>query len=192
MNYLVEWNKSLELPEFMAAYEQQMKNMESMAEAAIRLLIGEYNGGSFLISVLIVGFLAGFSEELFFRAGLQRLLVTAPINRHVAIWITAFVFSAIHFQFYGFVPRLLLGAFFGYLYVWSGSIWLPIFMHALNNTLVVISDFYSATVGHSRFDTIGTEPGTYETLMVITSVLCTVILLWIMNVKANSVKKSNN
>jgi hypothetical protein len=58
---------------------------------------------------------------------------------HSAIWITAFIFSTMHFQFYGFIPRLLLGAFFGYLAFWSRSLWLPIFAHTLNNSMVVIS-----------------------------------------------------
>jgi hypothetical protein len=58
-------------------------------------------------------------------------------NIHVAIWISAFFFSAIHVQFFGFVPRMLLGALFGYLYYWSGNLWVPMFAHFVNNGFAV-------------------------------------------------------
>ena len=61
------------------------------------------------------------------------------MSKPASVWIAAFVFSAMHFQFFGFIPRLLLGAFFGYLYIWSGSIWTSVFAHALNNSMVVIT-----------------------------------------------------
>ena len=59
-------------------------------------------------------------------------------NKHLAVWIVAFVFSTLHFQFYGFVPRMLLGAIFGYAYLWSGSLWVPVIAHAYNNSSVVV------------------------------------------------------
>ena len=64
---------------------------------------------------------------------IQRAIVTLPVNAHVAIWVTAIIFSAVHMQFFGFVPRMILGALFGYLAYWSGSLWLPIIAHAFNN-----------------------------------------------------------
>ena len=63
---------------------------------------------------------------------------------HVAIWVTAFIFSAIHVQFYGFVPRMLMGAMFGYVLAWTGSLWVPIVMHFVNNGIAVVSYQISA------------------------------------------------
>ncbi len=56
----------------------------------------------------------------------------------MGIWVSAILFSALHMQFYGFFPRMLLGAFFGYLLLWSGSLWLPIIAHFVNNCVAVI------------------------------------------------------
>ncbi|MDE6395798.1 MAG: CPBP family intramembrane metalloprotease, partial [Muribaculaceae bacterium] len=95
--------------------------------------------GSLVVSVLIVGILAGFSEELFFRGALQRLLSSANgIKPIAAIFISAFIFSFIHFQFYGFFPRLILGIYFGYLLYRTGSLWIPAIVHAFNNSLYII------------------------------------------------------
>lgn len=137
MNMLVEWNDSLKLPDSMAAIAAQMRAMEESAQNSVEILMGGSSVGSLIISILIIGIMAGFSEELFFRGALQRLL-SFSLNVHVAIWLSAFIFSAFHLQFFGFFPRFLLGAFFGYLLYWSGSLWLPIAAHVFNNSLVAI------------------------------------------------------
>jgi hypothetical protein len=69
-------------------------------------------------------------------------MAKATKNIHLSIWITAIVFSAIHMQFYGFLPRLMLGAIFGYLLIWSGTIWAPILAHFTNNALAVVTYYY--------------------------------------------------
>ena len=89
----------------------------------------------------MVGALTGIGEELTFRGIIQSLVTEKSNNHHIAIWVTAILFSAIHLQFFGFFPRMLLGAFFGYLLVWSGSIWLPIYAHFLNNSMAVVAAY---------------------------------------------------
>ena len=96
MNQVVAWNESLHLPEFMAGIEEWMRNAEENAGAMTQKLMGTDSVGSIVMSVLIIGLLAGFSEELFFRGALQRLLSTAGMNLHVAVWLAAFIFSAVH------------------------------------------------------------------------------------------------
>ncbi|MDE6391000.1 MAG: CPBP family intramembrane metalloprotease, partial [Duncaniella sp.] len=108
--------------------------------------------GSTIASILIVGVLAGLSEELYFRGALQRLLATSPLGAHTAVWVTATLFSLMHMQFYGLVPRILLGALFGYLFLWTGSIWLPVIIHALNNSIYILS-YRNPTAGIDRFGT---------------------------------------
>lgn len=118
---------------------------------------------------------------MFFRAGLQKALTSSGLNHHLAIWTAAFIFSAVHFQFFGFVPRLLLGALFGYLYCYTGSIWIAATAHALNNSLVVLSAWLTARgVVDVRFDEIGTG-GEYGWLFALASAVLTtgfIIYLW--------------
>ena len=112
MNWLIHFNEGIHLPESMAGIEQAMRSMEDMAQANVELVQGGAGIGDLIMSILIVGIFAGFCEELLFRGAFVRLLVSMKLNIHAAIWIVAFVFSALHFQFYGFFPRLLLGALF--------------------------------------------------------------------------------
>jgi hypothetical protein len=130
MNVIVAWNDSWPLPESLA-------QLEEAAKLAGEMMMGGDTVTDLVLSVLIMGVLTGVGEELFFRGAIQRVLQTRPMNPHVAIWITALIFTLMHGQFAGIVPRLLLGAFFGYVYYWSRSLWVPIICHAFNNSMVV-------------------------------------------------------
>lgn len=151
MNSVVAWNEGLHLPDSMASVEQWIMASEERARELISTLMGGGSVMDLVMGLLIVGVLAGVSEELFFRGALQRLMMTRPMNPHAAIWITAVIFSVFHFQFYGFVPRMLLGAFLGYAAWWSGSLWVPVVVHALNNMLVVLASWLKET-GCSTID----------------------------------------
>lgn len=139
MNTIVDWNASVTLPESLAGLEASMRAAEERAAASVDMMLGGTGVATTILAVLIVGLLAGLSEEIYFRGALQRLLGSGPMGRHAAVWTAALIFSLVHMQFYGFVPRVLLGAYFGYLLVWSGSLWLPILMHTLNNTVYVLN-----------------------------------------------------
>ena len=115
MNYIVEWNENIKLPESMAAIEQWIRESENAAKAVTDIMLSNDSVPAVIVTILIVGVLTGFGEEIFFRGMMQRILSTKPMNIHLSIWLVAFIFSALHFQFFGFVPRMLLGAFFGYL-----------------------------------------------------------------------------
>ena len=136
---VIYWNQNVSLPSFLNGFEQMARSMEAQAEATSRIMLSNTSNIALIVNILIIGVAAGVSEELLFRGCFQRLLVTGGINHHFAIWTVAFVFSFIHFQFFGFVPRLLLGAYFGYLLYWSKSVWIPAIAHSLNNIMVVIT-----------------------------------------------------
>jgi membrane protease YdiL (CAAX protease family) len=89
----------------------------------------------------MIAVLPAVGEELLFRGVIQKLFSKITRSHHWGIWISAILFSALHLQFYGFIPRLLLGAMFGYLLVWSGSLWLPILAHFINNAAAVTALF---------------------------------------------------
>ena len=139
MEWLIDWNSHVHLPESFSSLEAMFRKWEEAGEASTKILLETHGWTSILAGIIVVGVLTGFSEELFFRGGLQGILVRSSIGRMSAIWLAAFIFSTMHFQFFGFLPRLLMGAFFGYLLVWTRSIWVPVFAHVLNNSAVVIA-----------------------------------------------------
>lgn len=180
MNVIIKWNEDIHLPESLSAIETFLRNAESNAEATMSMLLGDITVVGMLISVLLVGILTGISEEIFFRGGLQNILIALFRNHHMAIWTTAFVFSAIHMQFFGFVPRLLMGVFFGYLVWWSSSLWTSVIAHAVNNSIVVISLWVVNTDKMSAdINSIGTGGSTESILLSVTSILLTAIVIWL-------------
>lgn len=157
MNRIIEWNENLSLPESMAAIEQWMRSREESAAEVTRQLLQMSTFGNLLIVLLLVSILTGIGEEMMFRGIIQRILYAHSHRVHFAIWFCAILFSAVHLQFYGFVPRMLLGAFFGYLVVWTGSLWVPIIAHAFNNGMaVVLSYIYDVPQGESIIEQFGT------------------------------------
>lgn len=149
-------NQQIVLPDFLHSLEQWMKTSEQQATVATEKMLGVHSFQSLLFNLFLMALMPALGEELFFRAALLRIF-SKRFGAHWAVWITAIIFSAIHLQFYGFLPRMLLGAFFGYLLVWSKSLWLPVVAHFVNNALVVIV-FYFRFNGYvlPDFDSVGT------------------------------------
>lgn len=173
-NQIIYWNDNISLPASMAELEKSLRAMENAARDTSNIIMADSSVVGLITNILVVGIITGFAEELFFRAGLQRMLSEA-MPKLIAIWVSAFIFSTLHFQFFGFVPRLLIGAFFGYLYVWTGSIWVSIFAHALNNSIVVLFEWLILRgVLSSDFDSIGVAEHGFPILPVIS--LCLFII----------------
>lgn len=145
MEYIIEWNKGISFPEAFSGLEATLRGLEENGSNFTEKILSASGFGGLLSGVAIVGILTGFSEELFFRGSLQKIFIDSSIGTAASVWICAIIFSAFHFQFFGFVPRMLMGAFFGYLLVWSKSLWVPIIAHALNNSIVVIASFFAGT-----------------------------------------------
>lgn len=138
IDMLNTWNQSLHLPACMRAIEQWMIASEAQAEQITAQMLDIHTWTELGANLFLIAALAGLGEELLFRGTLQPILQQATGNRHYGIWITAFLFSAIHLQFFGFVPRMILGALLGYLYLYTRNLWAPIAAHALNNAWVVV------------------------------------------------------
>ena len=143
MNWLVEMNKAMSLPSWMAGIEQAMRAAEDNAAEVTQEMLNINSVGQLILCVLVVGVMAGLSEEMLFRGAMLRTMQDSRLGNHAVVWITAFLFSALHMQFYGFVPRMLLGVWLGYLFVWTGSLWVPIIAHTLNNSTVVLMSYLS-------------------------------------------------
>jgi len=118
-----------------------MYTAEKQTEALTKAFLKMDNQTDLLVNLILVGLLPGFGEELFFRGVMQPLFYRLGKNHHLAIWSTAIIFSAMHMQFLGFIPRLLLGVALGYIRYWTGSLWASVFAHSLNNCLAVYLHF---------------------------------------------------
>ena len=121
----------------MSGFEKWAREIEDQLAEATERFTHFNNVGEFIFGLIAISILPGIGEEVMFRGVLQNGLHRLSKNKHLAIWISAFIFGAIHMQFFGLVPRMMLGAVFGYLYVWSGNIWYPIIAHAINNGIGV-------------------------------------------------------
>ncbi len=135
-------NQKMVLPNFLKGLQAWMQEKEDEALKMTLILLKITNAWDFLVNLIMIAVLPAIAEELLFRGALQRIFGKIFKNTHVVIWFVAFIFSAIHVQFFGFLPRFFLGAMFGYLYFWSGSLWYAILGHFLNNAYAVCVDFY--------------------------------------------------
>lgn len=161
INLMVSLNAELELPASLHAIEEWMRSSESRAEELTRAFLQMDGRSDLVFNVLLIGILPAIGEELIFRGIVQRGIQQQFNNHHLGIWISAFLFSALHLQFFGFLPRLMLGAFFGYLMVWTGSLWAPMIAHFLNNTLALLLAYVlGAKSLETEVDNIGTTTDT--------------------------------
>jgi membrane protease YdiL (CAAX protease family) len=141
INWLNEINSKLTLPQWMSAVEIWMQNSESQAAKITEAFLSTESVYTLLMNIMMIGVLPAVGEELLFRGIVQKLFKRIYGNPHAAIWISAALFSALHLQFFGFLPRLVLGAMFGYMLEWSGTLWLPVIAHFVNNTTAIIAYF---------------------------------------------------
>ena len=118
-----------------------MRDLEEAANHILELVTSQRSSWDLVANMLVFAVLAGVCEEFFFQGALQPLMMNWTKNPHIGILLTALIFSALHFQFYGFIPRFLLGVYLGYLFYWSRSLWLPILAHVLHNALSLMVDF---------------------------------------------------
>ena len=138
---VTQLNEQLTLPRQLADVESWMRNSERAAEAVTQKLLQGKDWLGFISNILLIGAFTAISEEFFFRGVLQRELELWTKNGHVAVWLSAIIFSAIHLQFYGFFSRLILGALLGYLYFYTRNLWIPVVAHFFNNVFIVILYF---------------------------------------------------
>lgn len=136
--WLAQWNAALKLPGFLKDFEVWARQTEVAISQTIELLTAFDSMASLGVGLLVMAFIPAVGEELLFRGVLQNLLYQHYAHRDICIWVTAAIFSAIHGQLYGFVPRLFIGALLGYIYWWTKSLWFPMVGHFVNNALWLI------------------------------------------------------
>ncbi|MEJ7662013.1 MAG: CPBP family intramembrane glutamic endopeptidase [Hymenobacter sp.] len=114
-------------------FELWARDNEDRAAGLTKFLTDFHSPGRLLVGLVVIAIVPAVAEELVFRGGVQRNLVAWFGSRHVGVWLAAAIFSAIHVQFFGFVPRFVLGLVLGYLYEWSGNILVSMAAHFTQN-----------------------------------------------------------
>jgi len=146
-----EWNQNIKFPSSFSGLQQALQLMEENMKVLTALLIEFNSVGEFILGLIVIAIIPAIGEELVFRGLVQNHLVRITKNIHVAIWVAAFIFGAIHMQFYGLFPRMLLGALFGYLYYFSGKLSYAMFAHFFNNGVAVVA-VYMHQLGKIEYD----------------------------------------
>jgi uncharacterized protein len=170
----IEWNQNVKFPEFLSGIEQTLRSLEEQLTGMSTYLTQFDSNGQVIIAFIVIAILPAIGEELVFRGIIQNEILKGTRNAHLAIWLSAFIFSVFHLQFYGLVPRMLLGALFGYLYYWSGSLTMSILAHFLNNGLIVLA-LYLHQKGSLGFNIESTESAPWTA--VVSAMVITVVLL---------------
>jgi len=138
LSALVSWNASAHFPAALHGFEAWARGMEDQAAGLTKFLTDFNSPGRLLVGLIVIAIVPAVAEELVFRGGVQRCLVQWVGSRHVGVWLAAAIFSAAHVQFFGFVPRFVLGLVLGYLYEWSGNLVVPMAAHFTQNALQLV------------------------------------------------------
>jgi membrane protease YdiL (CAAX protease family) len=167
INWTVEMNGMMHLPAFLSDVEKWMRSSEDLTAKVTQAYLNVNTTQGLVLNIFMIGVLPAIGEEFVFRGVLIRLFKEWLKNCHVAVILSAIIFSAIHFQFYGFLPRFLLAVLFGYLFIWTKSLWVPIVAHFINNTTTVIIA-YCTNKGKapSPMDTFGTAEGEWVWILI--------------------------
>ncbi|MGC6470543.1 MAG: CPBP family intramembrane glutamic endopeptidase [Flavobacteriales bacterium] len=185
INVLAEWNASMHLPSFLSSLEEWMRLAEVQAMRITDSFLNVKTISGVLFNLLIIAVIPAIGEEVLFRGVIQNSLYQKTSNIHLSIWLSAFLFSAMHLQFMGFIPRFLIGGMFGYLFYWSGSIWLPIIAHFVNNAVAVILSFLVLNGQLSKdVETMGANEG--QVSVIIIAFMGLSLLLYFLKVLPNS------
>lgn len=171
------FNQSLDLPDWLSSVESWVHSTEERAASLTDAFLSDNSVVGLIINLFVLALLPALGEEMVFRGFIQPRFQVILKNSHWAIFVTAFLFSAIHLQFYGFLPRFVLGVIFGYFFLWTGNLWTAIWAHFLNNaTAVVISFMYNRQLLGFNYDNMGSV--SWETILISTPF--SVMLLFIL------------
>ena len=175
-NVFAEWNAGLKLPESMSRIEELIKEMYESSAVILEKLVNVNTFGGFVINLIMIAGLAAIGEELLFRSIIQTSLIKFCKNAHVGIIIASAIFSFIHFDFYAFIPRLVLGMLLGYMFYYSRSIWVSMFMHFVNNATAVVI-YYLNNIGITNVDV--ETFGQTQLLPLLISIALMFVLFWL-------------
>ena len=179
MSTLIAWNAGTHFPGFLHDFEVWARASEDRAQGLTKFLTQLTSAGRLAVAVVVVALVPAIGEELVFRGVLQKNL-GRWFSPHVGVWLAAAIFSAIHMQFFGFVPRFVLGLVLGYLYLWSGNILVSMAAHFTQNAFQLVILYLAQ---HGQFGW-GFDPDATDALpwtLVLPSALLTAGLLYFLH-----------
>lgn len=138
----IDWNMHIKFPKWLKEFEKWAQQKEETLKVLTNFITNCKNPKDLFKTALVISIIPAISEELVFRGILQNLFIRGTKNIHIAILLSAFIFSTIHLQVYGFVPRFLLGVLFGYIYAWTKNLAFPITAHFSNNMFALLLLFF--------------------------------------------------
>ena len=191
IDIMAEFNSHLSLPTSLSWIEEWMRESEIKIEKITKIFLETSTVSGLFLNLFMIALIPAIGEELMFRGFIQNF-IAKRLNIHISIFISAFIFSAIHLQFFGFLPRLAMGMFFGYLLYWSGSLWLPMFAHFVNNAAAVIIT-YKMGVEQMSSESLVDDKMNYTYIVIASLFITTSIIYAIYKFsKFYSIKKVNN
>jgi membrane protease YdiL (CAAX protease family) len=178
VSWLIYANSFFEFPASMAQLEQELKAAEELASKLTQSFVKADTIDVLWVNIIVIAVLPAIGEEFLFRGVLQNFVRLTTGKKHFAVWMIAFVFSAFHGQFYGFLPRMILGAALGYAYLFTGNLWISIIMHFVNNAFAVVSSY---TPIKNNLPTVMQDGYVFESWVINTgSAVLAIALLWIL------------
>jgi len=179
ISYIIEWNEGIKLPQSMSSIETWMRTQEDHANEVTQLILSGDKIWILLVNLLVIGIIPAVCEEFLFRGIILTWFKNIFNNIHLSVFLSAVIFSAIHFQFYGFVPRFLLGLYFGYLFVWTGSLMPCIVAHFINNGMSVVVAYLSNNkIINTEYTDFGNVGDNYL-LLIVSVIFTSIFLIWV-------------
>ena len=157
INFTTILNENLTLPDWMSAIEKCIKELEKQQSDIANSFLEKQSFSMYIFNLFVIALIPAVGEELLFRGLIQKALYHRTKNVHIAIWCTGILFSAIHLQFYGFFPRMFMGVLFGYFVAWSGSLWVSMACHFMNNALIITSKYLYPTAEETFIESFGSR-----------------------------------
>ena len=184
LQYMIILNESMSLGDSLSGLEAWMREQQDKNDFVTEQFLKSASYPSLFANLIIMAVMPAIGEELFFRGVLTSWFKKVTSNIHINILITSIIFSAIHFQFYGFIPRFLLGVALGYTYYWTSSLWAPILLHFINNAVTVFVYFY---INSNSINTDPQEFGTIESIpAIIFSAISVGVLMYLLSKSKNN------
>jgi membrane protease YdiL (CAAX protease family) len=176
INWLISINQMMHLPSAFSGIEEWMRRSEDSAEIYTKAFLNVSSLNGLIINIFMMAVLPAIGEEFLFRGVLFKLFKDWSGKAHFAIILSAFLFSAMHLQFFGFFPRMVLGLLLGYMFYFSKNLWVPIAAHFFNNAFAVIVTFLNnKKIIQTDIDALGSESSDY--LFIILSLILTMVLI---------------
>ncbi|MEI8202028.1 MAG: CPBP family intramembrane glutamic endopeptidase [Bacteroidota bacterium] len=187
INFLLTLNSYLQLPAFMSSIENWMRTTEDSAAVLTQSFLQVTDIQGYFVNIFVIALIPAIGEEMLFRGVIQSILVKNMKNKHLAVWLSAIIFSAIHMQFFGFLPRMVLGLVLGYLFLWSDSLLLSMLAHFSNNAFAVTLA-YLGTIHSIPQETGDMGSSSSEWLVILISTLIASALFYLIYKQENIIK----